>query len=471
VTVERADVQGLLLFAYKQHPRSRIFLLRFEGGDPRGWLRRVLLDVTSGTEAHDGRYRFNVAFSARGLAALGLDEHDLATFQREFVQGMAHPERSNVLGDRYDDDPEHWQWGNAAEPVDAVALLYARSEPELDERAGELVPVLDKFGITHRQENIEIPDDGREHFGFADGFAQPFVKGSGRRRQPGDTKIATGEIVLGYTNAYGKVTNVPSAKRRNGTREQPFPISGTDRVSFGHNGSYLVIRKLRQDVAAFWRFCHEAAAAESLDASDVTGRASQIAARMVGRWPNGVPLVEAPDAERAPRGSLNDFRFREHDPDGLRCPLGAHIRRAYPRDSFGPTAKEALHDANLHRLLRRGRAFGPKLRGPMPSPDDGVERGLYFMALNANLRRQFEFIQQTWLNNCKFAGLSSERDPLVGKQAYDFDDVEVPRIFTVQARPVRARYEGLPKFVSVRGGEYFFLPGLRALNYLCESAE
>jgi len=111
------------------------------------------------------------------------------------------------------------------------------------------------------------------------------------------------------------------------------------------------------------------------------------------------------------------------------------------------------------------------MRGPMPAADDGVERGLYFMALNANLRRQFEFIQQTWLNNCKFAGLSAERDPLVGKQAFDFDDVEVPRIFTVQARPVRMRYEGLPKFVSVRGGEYFFLPGLRALNYLCEGTE
>jgi hypothetical protein len=107
----------------------------------------------------------------------------------------------------------------------------------------------------------------------------------------------------------------------------------------------------------------------------------------------------------------------------------------------------------------------------MPQTDDGVERGLYFVALNANLRRQFEFIQQTWMNSCKFAGLSAERDPLIGKEAEDFDDQPVPRIFTAQARPARERYEGLPKVVRVRGGEYFFMPGMRALNFLCDGSD
>ncbi|HXK19852.1 MAG TPA: hypothetical protein VNG33_18710, partial [Polyangiaceae bacterium] len=91
--MERADVQGLLLFAYKRHPRSRFYLLRFDRGEAREWLRRVLNDVTSGEEEKGGQYRFNLAFSARGLSALGLGEEDLGTFQREFVQGMAHPER------------------------------------------------------------------------------------------------------------------------------------------------------------------------------------------------------------------------------------------------------------------------------------------------------------------------------------------------------------------------------------------
>jgi Dyp-type peroxidase family len=454
------------LFAYRQHPRSRIYLLKFGAGEPREWLRRVLNDVTSGAEVRDEPYRFNLAFSASGLASLGLTEQDLGTFQREFVQGMAHPERSNVLGDRYSDDPEKWLWGAGEQAVDAAALLYAHSDDDLAERGAELEKLLEKFGVGFRKQDIAIPEDGREHFGFADGFAQPFVKGSGRRRQPGDDKIATGELVLGYTNAYGKVTSVPSAGRRRGTREHPFLLQGAERISFGYNGSYLVIRQLRQDVAGFWQYCWDAAVAEQ--APDLAERSKLIAARMIGRWPNGVPLVQAPDAERAVNAGLNDFRFRDSDPDGLKCPFGAHIRRAYPRDMFGDSAKEGLHDANLHRIVRRGRAYGPKLPGAMPRTDDGQERGLFFMALNANLRRQFEFIQQTWINSCKFAGLSAERDPLIGKEAFDFDDQPVPRSFSVQAEPVRHRYEGLPKVVQVRGGEYFFMPSLRALNYLCD---
>src|SRR4051812_37790111 len=109
-----------MLYAYKQHPRSRFYLLDFDGGQPREWLRRVLTDVTAGEEEKDGDFRFNLAFSARGLAALGFDEEELSSFQREFVQGMAHPERSSVLGDRYADDPQSWQWGGPTKPVDAV---------------------------------------------------------------------------------------------------------------------------------------------------------------------------------------------------------------------------------------------------------------------------------------------------------------------------------------------------------------
>lgn len=463
--MERADVQGLVLYAYRDHPRSRFYLLRFGGAEGREWLRRVLTDVTSGQDDREGQYRFNVAFSARGLAALGMQE-DLETFSREFVQGMAHPERSNVLGDRYSDDPQNWQFGGPSAPVDGLAMLYARSDHELNDRGGELEKLLDKHGVKYSVEHVHLPEDGREHFGFADGLAQPLIRGTGRKRQPGEVKLATGELLLGYANAYGKLTSVPSARRRSGTREHPFPMVGTDRVSFGRNGTYLVLRKLQQDVASFWSYCWDAALAEG--AADVAQRAKLIAARFVGRWPNGVTLVEAPDAEQPPKADLNDVRFRENDPEGLRCPFGAHIRRANPRDMLGDTAKEGLEDANLHRIVRRGRAYGAKLHGSMPRVDDGRERGLYFVALNANLNRQFEFIQQTWLNSCKFAGLSAERDPLVGKEAKDFDDQPVPRIFSVQARPVRLRYEGLPKFVQVRGGEYFFLPGLRALNYLCD---
>jgi deferrochelatase/peroxidase EfeB len=165
---------------------------------------------------------------------------------------------------------------------------------------------------------------------------------------------------------------------------------------------------------------------------------------------------------------LNDFAFREEDPHGLKCPLGAHVRRANPRDMLGLTGAGGQEDADLHRIIRRGRVYGPRLAQAFPPRDDGQARGLYFMALNANLKRQFEFIQQTWINSCKFGSLSAERDPLIGKEALTPDDELEPRIFTVQGRPVRSRYEGLPKFVSLRGGGYFFLPSMRALNYLCD---
>lgn len=463
--MERADVQGLVLYAYREYPCSRFYLLSFRGGDPRSFLARVSLDVSLGADDEHARFRFNLAFSARGLSVLGMEE-DLATFQREFVQGMAHPERSNVLGDRYADDPSGWEFGNSERPVDALGMLYARCSDDLEERAAELEKQLDRYGIGYRREDVALAPDGREHFGFADGLAQPLVRGTGRKKRPGERSLATGELVLGYANAYGALTPVPSARRRRGSREHPFPFGDGGRVSFGQNGTYLVLRKLEQDVAKFWQYCWDAAVAEG--AADPAVRAKYIAARFVGRWPNGVSLVEAPTAEQPPSGDANTFSFREGDPEGLRCPFGAHIRRANPRDMFGATAKEGLRDANLHRIVRRGRNYGPKLPGEMPRTDDGKARGLYFVALNANLNRQFEFIQQTWINSCKFAGLGAERDPLVGKEAFDFDDRPVPRVFSAQARPVRQRYEGIPKVVHVRGGEYFFLPGGRALNYLCD---
>jgi Dyp-type peroxidase family len=451
-----------MLFGYRQHPRSRYFLLRFEGGKPREWLRRVLTSVTSGDDDPEESSCFNVAFSARGLSALGLDDEDLATFQREFVQGMSHPERARVLGDQGSDAPDHWRWGNAAAPVDAVAMLYARHEAELEERSQALAASLERFGITARVHDVSLPDDGREHFGFHTGSRQPFVKGSGRSRRRREPKLPTGELVLGYPNGYGEVSAVPTAKRRQGSREHPYFVSGSaERVTFGLNGTYLVLRQLQQDVAGFWDFCWGAAEAER--AADVAEGAKLLAARLVGRWPNGVPLVDAPDSERPSDVGPSELRFREQDPDGLRCPFGAHVRRANPRDTFGPSGKEALREANLHRLVRRGRVYGPRLGGAMPRRDDGVERGLFFLALNADLRRQFEFVQQTWLNG---AALPRERDPLVGSAPTDEG-----RRFTVPARPVRTRYEGLPKVVHVRGGEYFFLPGLRALNYLCDGGE
>jgi len=151
----------------------------------------------------------------------------------------------------------------------------------------------------------------------------------------------------------------------------------------------------------------------------------------------------------------NDFGYHDNDPLGLRCPIGAHIRRSNPRDSLDPQpgSAQSLAVTDRHRIMRRGRKF---------TDTDGGQ-GLHFVALNGNLGRQFEFVQHTWLNNPKFGGLYDDVDPLIGPR----DDRSV---FTVPARPVRRRFAGLPDFVTTVGGAYFFLPGIRALHYLCEGS-
>jgi deferrochelatase/peroxidase EfeB len=183
---------------------------------------------------------------------------------------------------------------------------------------------------------------------------------------------------------------------------------------------------------------------------------------MVGRWPNGAPLVLAPGLDDPALSSENDFGYFHIDLEGLRCPLGAHVRRSHPRDSLDPSpgSQRSIDIGKRHRLLRRGRKYGPPLtleaalNGGVGAED---ERGLHFICLCGNIARQFEFVQHTWVNNPKFKGLYEDPDPLMGAPG---------RTFTVQAKPVRRRVTDMPSFVQTRGGAYLFLPGVRALRYV-----
>jgi deferrochelatase/peroxidase EfeB len=166
----------------------------------------------------------------------------------------------------------------------------------------------------------------------------------------------------------------------------------------------------------------------------------------------------SPDADDPALSKADDFGYRDSDAQGFKCPIGSHVRRSNPRDTLGPDAATALATANRHRILRRGRSYGvrPKDR----RIDDGVPRGLHFLCLNSDIERQFEFVQQTWVNNPVFGGLDGEVDPLVGNL------VKGDEIFTVQADPLRRRVHNLERFVTLKGGAYFFLPSIRALRYL-----
>jgi deferrochelatase/peroxidase EfeB len=265
------------------------------------------------------------------------------------------------------------------------------------------------------------PDGDHEAFGFHDGIAQPSIAGISGNGVP------TGEFILGYQNHFEIIppTPVVSAELDRGAVLPPLANSyhaSQGLRDLGINGSYVVYRKLQQDVAGFWQFMKRESV-RSTGAEDAN-HMIWLASRCVGRWPSGAPLVLAPRADDPRAGDRDDFLYGD-DPDGLACPLGAHIRRTNPRDVIKPYATaQSLSMSEAHRLLRRGRSFGPALFDPSILVDptnlagrqtllelvaDGDARGIHFFCVNASIRSQFEFVQQTWCNNPRFGGLTTTR--------------------------------------------------------------
>ena len=358
---------------------------------------------------------------------------------------MCTPHRSRILGDVDASDPGQWAWGGPARPVHALVAVFAASADALDAHVAGVITDLQGCGVVVvRDVPTSVPDDRREHFGFVDGLSQPVLLGAPPNKRVADERwslIEPGEFILGLADAAGHLppspfldaSSDPHAILPTSSSEPPLP-------DFGALGSYLVVRELRQDVAAFRRV-------ESSLGPAVTEK-------MVGRTHDGAPL-----ADLAAEGG-NAFGYAELDPDGERCPFGAHVRRANPRDGRrGLDPGQTLASSRRHRLLRRGRRFGPSFDD---QPD--ADRGLLFACLNADIERQFEFVQHHWLNSPLFAA-AGEVDPLVGA-AFD----ESTRRFTMPADPVRVRASGLEAFVTTRGGAYFFLPSIPALRYLVDRA-
>jgi Dyp-type peroxidase family len=489
--VELDDVQGLLRFGYKHLTDACFLLLRVK--DPaaaRAWLAKA--PVTSAVKA-DPRPEtaLHIALTSEGLRALEIAPDLIEEFSAEFVAGMAgDAARARRLGDIGANDPRGWKWG-AGERVPHVALLlYARSgrlaawEQEIDAQCGA--------GFV-RIERLSTSDlEGMEPFGFVDGISQPQLDWERQRPVRDQDQLeyrnlsCLGEFLLGYPNEYGLYTPRPLlTPQRDPDALLPRAEDAPNQADLGRNGSYLVLRQLHQDVHGFWR---------ELDrqAEGNTDLRERLAAAMVGRKKNGEPLVapsEESVADNAPaqRSTLNDFTY-EADPRGLRCPLGAHIRRANPRNAdlpggpgglrsrlwrmlgFNATTREQdlVASTRFHRLLRRGRPFGagvaPALSATHTSP--GAETGIYFICLVANIKRQFEFVQSAWLIGSKFAGLTGESDPLLGHRVPNPGDSPTDGFSIPQADGPDRRLNCLPQFVTVQGGAYFFLPGIRALRYL-----
>jgi Dyp-type peroxidase family len=218
----------------------------------------------------------------------------------------------------------------------------------------------------------------------------------------------------------------------------------------GRNGSYVVFRKLFQRVAAFRAYLKE-------NASNPEGE-ELVAAKMMGRWRSGAPLALCPMHDDEELGANpcrnNAFLFKSDDPVGYKTPPGSHIRRMNPRDA------DIAGVARIHRMIRRGTSYGPPL-APGVLEDDGADRGLMFAFVGAHLGRQFEFVQSEWMNDGGFFGGGPSRDPIASSR-------DSPTTFDIPQRPLRRRLNGLSRFVVTRGGEYCFLPGLKALRWLAD---
>jgi Dyp-type peroxidase family len=483
----RSDIQGFITSGYGHlHAAAYLFVRVTDAAAGRRWIGELLQTISTAAEwPRDARGQIikpstamNIALTADGLRACGLPSSVLCTFPPEFREGMASPARSRILGDTEESAPAGWELGGpGSEPIHAVVVIHAGDEHALDracaderlriQRAGG--GVVERSGAGQRGYR---PKADTEPFGFRDGIAQPAIAGLTGRGVP------TGEFILGYPNHYDVVPPtavVPGGLDPHGVLPRLVnPYHGGDWRDLGRHGSFVVYRKLQQHVGVFWRTMRD----ESVRQRGSADPAYMIwlASKMVGRWPSGAPLVEAPDRDDPARAEHDAFEYGG-DPSGFACPIGAHIRRALPRDDFKPyPAEESRHMSEAHRILRRARVFGPQPFDPAllragsadrdaiaSLEDDGEARGIHFFCLNASIRSQFEFVQQTWCNNPSFGGLSGNKDPIVGDHARAGE----PATRMVIPGPAGSlRTNPLPRFVTVRGGAYLFMPSLAALRFL-----
>ena len=432
--------------------------------------------TTSEILEHPPEVALQVAFTSAGLRALGVPDDVVAGFSAEFISGMAgEASRSRRLGDVGANAPAEWLWGGPGSIPDVLVMFFAGPGKLAEWRrtvqdgawdaAFELMQCLDTSNL-----------DGYEPFGFRDGLSQPEIDWDGKRDVDSpqiettySNLVAAGEFLLGYPNEYGKYTDRPlvdSADPR--AADLPAAPDAPTKKDVGRNGTYLVLRVLEQDVRGFWKFLDG-------ESNSNPGARQQLAESMVGRTMEGQPLAQLD-------GSPDRFTF-DHDPAGTRCPLGAHIRRANPRNTdypnrpsnlltrlwsmlgFASTGVRAdlMSATRFHRILRRGREYGPS--------EDDPKTGLRFICLNANIARQFEFVQSAWLMSAKLNGLSGDSDPLMGNRSTIGDGHSTANFTIPRELAPRRCVTGLPQFVTVRGGAYFFLPGIRALRYFGRAGE
>jgi len=453
VRMDLADIQGDILRGYgNDYDCTSYAFVTIEcpPEQARVWFSGLLDHVTTAEPWPAGEKpltTLNVAVTAPGLRALGVSEDVVGSFSREFREGMAS--RATLLGDVGPSAPESWEPGLGTGEAHVLLTINAQQTSDHERALAKMKDAMDAAGglrIVY-QKDTELLPGSREHFGYTDGFAQPAIEGSSDDKARGGgvplkrggwRPLAPGEFILGYPDEDTRV----DPKRR---------LPNAPAAPLGRSGTYMVWRKLYQDVALWRRVMRDAARVYD-------GDEHKLSAKVVGRWRNGAPLVQYPDAPPAqfdpktPGG--NDFRY-EDDMDGMRCPLGSHIRRSNPRDALNFEG----HLSFRHRMIRRGMPYGRELPEGVTA-DDGADRGLVFVSFQGSISRQFEGVQVQWLNAGNIFGLGHDKDFLLG-------DPNGTGKMTIQGKPP---FFLAPQevFVRTRGGEYLFVPGITALAALAD---
>jgi Dyp-type peroxidase family len=449
--IDVSDIQGFALKGYN-FPYARYLLLELlHPNAARSFIGQVVQYLTTG-ERWDEKptTTVNVAFTHPGLIRLGLPEPTLLSFPVEFQQGMKA--RGDILYDTGKNGPEHWEPVWTESQVHVWLAVNAQTTTALDEKCTLLLQLTDQTGgakLLQAQDACAIFIDGKpttkEHFGYTDGFGNPDFKGAERGCVPGQGKLtetgawealATGEFLLGYADEAGElpVAPIPHLLARNGT--------------------FMVYRKMHQNVATFRDYLER-------HGQVYPGGKEKLASKFVGRWRDGTPVELSPDhpdqAIVADNNRNTNFVYGK-DLSGLRCPIGAHIRRGNPRDSFGFNSDLV----NRRRIMRRGLTYGTYVPEGQPVRDED-EHGIIFMALNASLFRQFEFVQQQWIEYGNDLHQGNDKDLVIGNH-----EGRGKCVLQGTADPQNPPFicANLPNFVELRGGDYFFMPSLTALQMM-----
>jgi Dyp-type peroxidase family len=449
--LDPTDIQGFVLRGYT-FPVARYLLLKIEPAGGRDFIKKLIEEITTGErwDQRKPRTTVNIALTYQGLLKLDLPQASLQSFPVEFVQGMKA--RGPILCDMGENAPDHWEDVWRDELVDAWLGVYAQTPEELEQQCVDLKELMQN---SHGASMIGSQDAGilvvdgkattKEHFGYTDGFGNPDYLGVERDTQPGQgkmakdgkwAKIATGELLLGYADEAGELP--------------PAPVPHL----LANNGTFMVYRKLHQNVETFRRYLKE-------KGTLYAGGAEKLASKFIGRWRDGTPVELSPDTEDPnivkDKSRNVNFTFG-NDLDGQRCPVGAHVRRTNPRDAFGFDGQLV----NRRRISRRGLPYGRYTPQDQPATDAG-EHGVIFIAMNASIFRQFEFVQQQWIEYGNDARQGNDKDILIGNHGdagkfviQGSDDPSNPPFIC----------GGLQNFVRLLGGAYFFVPSITALRMI-----